>query len=458
MTAVKLSVAVILTTSLTSLAAIAQGGQHLVVGYYPDWSRGTYPASAIAYQNLTHIAHAFLFPNADGSLGGTSGFSYPDLIQQAHHSGVKVVVSLGGWGQSGGFSPMAADTAARRRFVQNVRSFCVTEGYDGVDLDWEYPASAADRSNLTLLVRELREAFTGVPLSISMAVPAGDWTGKWFDFATMVNDIDWLGIMTYDFYGSWNSTSGPNSPLYGHWSLNTQGWIDDSYAYYRVTRALPSSKILIGIPFYGWAFNAASMYGSSSGASQMAYKAIAPLLSQGWTRYWDSEGGIPYVINATASQVISYDDTASIRAKCDYILTKGIRGTIIWAIGQDYQNAQQPLLAFLGVSLGLVSGVPSSEAPPFPASSALLQNYPNPFNPSTVITVNVARKASVKLIVYTATGQEVVTLMDGEYAGGRYQVPWNGKDNFGGQVASGVYFCRLTTGEYSATTLMLLMR
>ena len=76
------------------LAGSGAAAKSLVVGYYPSWSKGTYPYNVIMYENLTHIAHAFLIPNADGSLGGVSGFAYPELIQAAHAHGVKVVVSF----------------------------------------------------------------------------------------------------------------------------------------------------------------------------------------------------------------------------------------------------------------------------------------------------------------------------------------------------------------------------
>ena len=175
--------ALYLTLLVASCAGSAQPGNPTIVGYYPDWNRGSYPHNAIPYQNLTHIAHTFLIPNGDGSLGGVSGFAYPQLVQAAHQAGVKVIAVLGGWGGSGGFSGLAADSASRRRFIEILKNFCLTNGYDGVDLDWEYPANTTDRTNLRVLVHELREAFTGVnpPLTIFLAVPAGDWWGRWFD-------------------------------------------------------------------------------------------------------------------------------------------------------------------------------------------------------------------------------------------------------------------------------------
>ena len=96
---------------LVLLAKPVRAGGQTVVGYYPDWNRSVYPHTTISYQSLTHIAHAFLIPNSDGSLSGTSGFAYPELVTAAHTAGVKVVVALGGWGGSGGFSGIAADSA-----------------------------------------------------------------------------------------------------------------------------------------------------------------------------------------------------------------------------------------------------------------------------------------------------------------------------------------------------------
>ena len=440
---------------LASSIDSTRAGGPTVVGYYPDWNRGAYPKSVIAYQNLTHIAHAFLIPNGDGTLGGTNGFAYPEMVLAAHQAGVKVIVVLGGWGGSDGFSPMAADTASRHRFVQNVKTFCRTNGYDGVDLDWEYPASAADRTNLALLVHELRQAFTGATpaLSISLAMPAGDWTGRWFDVALMKDDADWFGIMTYDFFGSWTSTSGPNSPLYGKWSTNNQGWIDDSYQYYAGTRALPSNKIVLGIPFYGWIFNSSTMYGASTGASQKSYTSILPNLTQGWTRLWDSVGQVPYMINPGATQVISYDDTMSIGIKCRYAVGKGVQGTMIWALGQDYLNSEQPLLDVVGKALGRVSGIVPTATPSLPASFVLDQNYPNPFNPSTTIQFSIKNSEFSILKVYDILGREVTVLVDEKKEPGTYTVHFDASG-----LAGGVYFYRLAAGEFHEVKKMVLLR
>jgi flagellar hook assembly protein FlgD len=71
--------------------------------------------------------------------------------------------------------------------------------------------------------------------------------------------------------------------------------------------------------------------------------------------------------------------------------------------------------------------------------------------------LDIAALGRVQLAVYDVTGELVTTLMDGEYAAGRYEVTWGGRDNSGLSVASGVYFCRLRVGSLSVTRKMVLV-
>ena len=78
-----------------------------------------------------------------------------------------------------------------------------------------------------------------------------------------------------------------------------------------------------------------------------------------------------------------------------------------------------------------------------PASFSLAQNYPNPFNPSTTIRFGLPQASNVTLRLYDALGREVATLMNEQHAAGYVQVTWNGMNNSGARVASGVYFYRV---------------
>jgi hypothetical protein len=98
-----------------------------------------------------------------------------------------------------------------------------------------------------------------------------------------------------------------------------------------------------------------------------------------------------------------------------------------------------------------------------PAKFALLQNYPNPFNPETWIPYWLPKDAHVTVIIYNADGQVVRVLNLGAKQAGEYVIRtkaayWNGRDNLGEKVASGVYFYTLKAGEFSATRKMLIVK
>ena len=111
-----------------------------------------------------------------------------------------------------------------------------------------------------------------------------------------------------------------------------------------------------------------------------------------------------------------------------------------------------------GDGMGPVTSVPEADGAFRPSGYRLSQNHPNPFNPETTITYDVAKTGTVRLSVYALTGQFVRTLVDGECLPGSYSVMWDGTDDTGRDVASGVYLCRMEVGEYSAVRKLVLAR
>ena len=93
-----------------------------------------------------------------------------------------------------------------------------------------------------------------------------------------------------------------------------------------------------------------------------------------------------------------------------------------------------------------------------PSHFLLSQNCPNPFNAETIIAYDVAKTGAVSLCIYALTGQRVRTLADGEHLAGMYSAIWDGVDDTGQAVASGVYLCRMEAGEYGAVRKVLLVR
>ncbi|PWB74269.1 hypothetical protein C3F09_04115 [candidate division GN15 bacterium] len=101
---------------------------------------------------------------------------------------------------------------------------------------------------------------------------------------------------------------------------------------------------------------------------------------------------------------------------------------------------------------------PSSESALIPAVFELAQNFPNPFNPSTAINFTLPSAMPVSLEIYNVLGQRVKTLVDATMAAGSHVAQWDGTDQYGGAVSTGVYFYRLVAGDQTATKKMMLLK
>jgi hypothetical protein len=92
------------------------------------------------------------------------------------------------------------------------------------------------------------------------------------------------------------------------------------------------------------------------------------------------------------------------------------------------------------------------------SSFSLWQNFPNPFNAETIIEYSLPKEDQVRLVVYNLLGQKVRTLLDERQTSGKKMVVWDGKNDGGEAVASGIYFCRIEAGELAQTKKMLLLK
>lgn len=128
---------------------------------------------------------------------------------------------------------------------------------------------------------------------------------------------------------------------------------------------------------------------------------------------------------------------------------------------QGAGSEQFKIVENMSVSVGTVSGIRDSRPVSVPGSFTLHQNYPNPFNPATKIEFSLLQADNARLEVFDAAGRLVRTLISGgsaPLAAGDHAVTWNGRDDAGLPVASGVYFYRLTVRDTQASRKMLLVR
>ena len=139
----------------------------LFIGYYPDWGKWHKPAytvDKVPYDKLTHVLWSFITPDTDGSLRGDAAedpSALDEMVTLAHAAGTKVIVSLGGGGQSENFVPVATNDALRGKFITNLVQFVADHNLDGLDMDWEWeynPVPEADTIAYSKLLTELREA------------------------------------------------------------------------------------------------------------------------------------------------------------------------------------------------------------------------------------------------------------------------------------------------------------
>jgi len=414
--------------------------QKLVVGYYPSWFKETLPARNVRYDYLTHINHAFAWPDAAGHIIVDGNFLYPELNQRAHEHGVKISISLGGAARSGGFAPMAADSAARAFFIDNLVAFLKNNHYDGADFDWEFPQSAADRANLTTLIKAVRARFDreNPEWLITMAVGTSNWSGRWHDYAQLMQYVDWFNAMCYDYHGSWSGHSGHNAPLFQP-PGDSDGAVNTGMAYLHITRGIPKNQLTVGMPFYGKEFNSTGLYRPFTGSvPDFYYYQIVPKMDSGWTYHWDQVAQVPYLTNSSNTKLITFDDTLSLRLKCEWIKDQDYLGGMIWALGQDVYQNEQPLLETIARSL--LGSPPTAIAgePALPRNYIVHQNYPNPFNPSTTIAFVLPYQAEVRLDIYNAAGEFVQNLLDGSQGTGGHRIRFNAAG-----LASGIYFYRL---------------
>ena len=428
--------------------------QNKVVGYYPDWLESTLPPQNIKFENLTHIVHAFAWPESNGHISMYSGMLNPNLNNAVHNAGKKILLAFGGWGQSEGFAPMAADSVLRANFIDNVAELISQNNYDGIDLDWEFPVNITQGRNLTTLVEELREGFNleNPDWLITMAINSGSYYGQNFEYSLLANYLDWFSMMGYDFHGSWTAHAGHNAPLYQP-SNCFDGSSHNGINYLTITRQVPKQKLLLGVPFYGKEFNAAGLYQSQSGVTDLSYTAIAPRINNsGWEYYWDDVSKVPYLQNTAHTKVVTFEDTASIRVKCEYALDNQLSGMMIWALGQDIVGSSQPLLETIGKGMGLVTSIetlPEQIAKGF----YLFDNYPNPFNPSTKIEYLIPESSFVTLKVFDVLGKEVATLVNEIKPLGKYEVSFDAAN-----LSSGLYTYVLTSGNFFQSKKMLLLK
>jgi chitinase len=390
---------------LTLLAPLAAHAAKFV-GYYSEWSvydRNYVPAD-IPADKLTHINYAFLMPygpDANGQYGcaieddwaakqkplarlvsGTNTSAGENLgtlnqlrrlraWRQANGQTLPLLLSVGGASESWAFSDVAATAASRANFVQNCVNTMMSESFDGIDIDWEFPEST-ETAAFTDLIQRLRAALdakgtdprTGAHYLLTMAGPGDQYYLGRFNVSAIQPYLDWVNVMSYDFHGCWDGTdhTGHNAPLYGS-SSDPDGAdfsVSDGIADW-IAAGMPAAKILLGLPYYGKAFQALSNTGPTP-SYPGRYAAVDPAQNDGttcapgswsddngldywdlaanyvnvngYTRYWDGQQGVPFLWK-DLTRWVTFDDAQSLAGKASFARAQGLGGVMVWELALE---------------------------------------------------------------------------------------------------------------------------
>jgi chitinase len=262
---------------------------------------------------------------------------------------IKVVWSFGGWTWSSGFTQAAQNpTAFADSCYSLVKDPRWADVFDGIDIDWEYPNAcglSCDTSGpnaFNNIITALRNRF-GSSALVTAAITADGTSGGKIDatnYATAAQKLDWIMPMTYDYFGAFNAQgpTAPHSPLTSYSGIPTAGFYSDAAIQKLKTKGIPSSKILLGIGFYGRGWTGVTQSapgGTATGAAPGKYEAGIEDYKLISTRCPSNGtvGGTAYAF--CNGQWWGYDTPATIRSKMTYANNQGLGGAFFWELSGD---------------------------------------------------------------------------------------------------------------------------
>ncbi|MGK9251404.1 glycosyl hydrolase family 18 protein [Paenibacillus humicus] len=407
-------------------ATAVPGREYNIVAYYAAWAQGArqFSPADIDGSQITHINYAFgdICWKGAGTTGAEcqnpdielqQGYvfnggviqGYPEFDPQgfeelkelkADNPGLKTLISVGGWSWSKNFSLVAADEISRRTFAGSAVQFLRAYGFDGFDIDWEYPVEGGettnargpqDKENFTLLVKTVREALDaagqedGKYYLLTIASGQGDNFTVNADYANSVQYLDFINIMTYDYNGTWQTEAAHNAPLYydpnnktaSAKRFNAAGGLQG-----HLKGGVPNYKLVAGIPYYGTGWGGCASGGEYQQCSSTIIAGtwgadakfdIADLENNYLTnpdfkRVFNNYAKVPYLYNEKTGVFISYDDAESTAYKTAYIRSIDIAGAMNWEISADRNHTMSDQLAAdLPAGGGSAVSLPAPAAP-----------------------------------------------------------------------------------------------
>ncbi|KAH0534516.1 hypothetical protein KQX54_004701, partial [Cotesia glomerata] len=271
---------------------------------------------------------------------------------------LKTLVAIGGWNEgSTKYSIMASNPRSRERFADNAVAFVKKWGFDGFDLDWEYPAqrggSPNDVKNFVKLVKVLGKKLHSQGLLLSAAVAAAKSSASQsYDIAKISKHLDFINLMAYDFHGPWDPITGLNAPLHAGRGDQDRDFNSEAAVNYWLSKGAPKEKLILGVPTYGRTFTLSNPRNNGLGAATsgpgnagpytkeagyLGYQEICEMQKKGgWKVSYDKERKAASAYKG--NQWVGFDNVKSIKAKAEFVKKMGLGGAMVWAIDVDDFN------------------------------------------------------------------------------------------------------------------------
>jgi chitinase len=316
---------------------------------------------------------------AADSVDGSSDPAEPTALRGTFHQleelkrlfpQLKVIISFGGWNQSGGFSSAAqpahvhdfvhscVDTFIKGHFAPGIEA---PDVFDGIDIDWEYPVEGGggpgkpeDSQHFTAMVAEFRRQLDAVRpgLLLTAALPAEVELYEGIELKKISVYLDQLAIMAYDEHWSNEPLSNFHSALFHDPADPSKSPLDKRYGDYAVqgflAAGVPREKIVFGVPFYGKGWAGVKdlnhgLYQSAAGpADAISYRDLKAMTAAADRHYFETAATCTLWHQG---RFWSYDCPEAMRAKMDYVRRLHLGGVMFWELSQDARDGE--LLAIL---------------------------------------------------------------------------------------------------------------
>ncbi len=446
----------ILLLIIVSLNLFAQNSEKLnktIFGYLPWWEHAQGSANFIQYNLISHLAIFSFEADSLGNLKDPLNWPWNDVIANAEKNNVKIILSVTN------FSPnqihkLFIDNNSKNNLFKNIESRFRNYNFAGINIDFENLYDEDKNTNMINFLIDLKKYLNQIKpnLELSFAAPSikvGNWS-----FESLVQICDYLFVMCYDYYGSWNDFTAPSAPLIGPF-LNITKSFEVDYA--NIVNAQPD-KLILGVPYYGnyWKTKLKDPYTkvdtSVTNKEWIGYLTYKQIVKDYfiYEKLWDTLSQTPWIrwLDTKWNQ-IWYDDEKSLELKYDFAIQKKLKGIGIWALGYDGDRTELWNLIKKKFSVPL-----SIDNNYLSLSFSLFQNYPNPFNAETIIKYSINQNSHVKLELYDLIGNKIVLFEEFKYQGEYFF--YLDANKYG--LSSGVYFLKFIVGTNSQTKKIILLR